>query len=72
LAVSGAASVVLEVIDDGVGFEPADPVNRDALGLVSMQERVRVVGGELAVSSRPGNGTRLKAVIPIESAPAVR
>jgi signal transduction histidine kinase len=37
-----------------------------------MQERVRVVGGELAVSSRPGNGTRLKAVIPIESAPAVR
>jgi signal transduction histidine kinase len=48
----------LEVDDDGVGFDPAAPELRSRrLGLTSMEERARRVGGRLAVRSAPGEGT---------------
>ena len=67
----GTASVSLEVIDNGVGFGPGDSDIRDALGLVSMRERVWLVGGEFVVASQPGAGTRVKATVPLDAAPAV-
>ncbi len=57
--------VVLEVADDGHGFDPA--ARRDAarrLGLASMRERARAVGGRLEVDSRPGAGTTVRLAVP--------
>jgi len=55
--------VVLEVVDDGVGFDPDQPYPGH-LGLVSMRERVAELGGELTIRSRPGDGTRVYMRIP--------
>jgi len=55
--------VVLEVVDDGVGFDPDQPYPGH-LGLVSMRERVAELGGELIIRSRPGDGTRVYMRIP--------
>jgi signal transduction histidine kinase len=58
----GSVSVVVE--DDGVGFEPARA--RDGgLGLVGMRERVGLLGGRVAVESRPGAGTTFVAEVPL-------
>jgi signal transduction histidine kinase len=53
----------LAVRDDGKGFDLASP--SDGLGLVSMQERLRFVGGRLEVKSRPGAGTEVDAILPL-------
>ena len=59
--------IELEVRDDGTGFDPA---RREAalaaghVGLASSEQRVRSAGGELIVSSTPGGGTRVQAVLP--------
>lgn len=52
--------LVLTVADDGVGFEPNSGTDTDGLGLVSMRERVRLLGGTLSVSSAPRLGTRVE------------
>ena len=57
-------ALVLSVTDDGVGFDPAS-INGGGLGLISMRERMRLVGGELAVRSKPGEGTHIEARVPI-------
>lgn len=49
--------VRVSITDDGVGFDPDAPRTTRHLGLVSMSERARGLGGELSVSSRPGGGT---------------
>ena len=54
-------ALVLTVADDGVGFDPAEPALRARrLGLTSMEERARSVGGALTIDSRPGAGTRVR------------
>jgi signal transduction histidine kinase len=56
--------LVLEVEDDGVGFDPDAAAARSRrLGLTSMEERARRIGGTLEIRSAPGVGTtvRLKA-----------
>jgi hypothetical protein len=40
-------------------------VTHDGLGLVSMQERLHLIKGELLVDSRPGDGTRIHACVRI-------
>jgi signal transduction histidine kinase len=56
-----ASGVVLEVTDDGVGFAPADPELRARhLGLTSMEERARELGGRLEIRSAPGVGTTVR------------
>ena len=55
--------LTLEVSDDGVGFDQ-DAMEHGqprGLGLVGMRERLALVGGELAIESEPGAGTRLCA-----------
>ena len=62
--VHDAGLVKLLVSDDGVGFDPGHPENPLGLGLVSMRERLRSVGGHLGVSSRPGHGTQVEGAVP--------
>jgi signal transduction histidine kinase len=53
--------LVLEVVDDGVGFDPEAPELRSKrLGLTSMEERARRLGGRLVVRSAPGAGTTVR------------
>ena len=54
--------VRLRVKDRGKGFDPMQ--TSDGLGLVSMRERLRLVGGTIRVSSAIGLGTELEAVVP--------
>ena len=58
-----ADRVRLSVTDDGGGFEP-ESVPRGHLGLIGMRQRVELVGGELRVESRPGQGTTIEATVP--------
>jgi signal transduction histidine kinase len=48
--------------DDGQGLAQE---KRNGLGLASMRERVRQLGGRLSVDSEPGRGTRVTAMIPL-------
>jgi signal transduction histidine kinase len=59
------ADVVLAVADDGRGFDPLEAGSRRGLGLLSLDERVRLVGGRLAVDARPLRGTELLIVVPL-------
>lgn len=59
--------VVLDVRDDGAGFDPAGdraPDGGSGFGLLAMQQRVRRVSGEFAVESAPGDGTAVSATVP--------
>jgi two-component system NarL family sensor kinase len=56
--------VILEIIDNGHGFEPGEtPAER--FGLVGMNERVRLLGGFLEMKTNPGAGTLIRAVVPL-------
>jgi signal transduction histidine kinase len=57
--------LVLSVEDDGAGFDPdAIEVRSRRLGLTSMEERARAVGGTLTIESRPGAGTTVRLEVP--------
>ena len=60
-----ASQAVLEIEDDGAGFEiPRDWLllaRKGHLGLVGMRERAQAAGGDLEIVSAPGKGTRLTA-----------
>src|SRR5262249_23525028 len=58
-------SIGLCVSDSGRGFVVAAPEGVSGLGLVSMDERVRSVGGTLVVRSAIDEGTRIEVTIPL-------
>jgi len=55
---------VLEVVDDGVGFELDSGARSPGMGLQTMRERATEAGGALSILSAPGQGTRIVAQIP--------
>jgi signal transduction histidine kinase len=59
--------IEVEVRDNGKGFDPAR-ARPSTHGLAGMRHRVEAAGGRLAIESRPGQGTRIFAVLP-KSAP---
>jgi signal transduction histidine kinase len=60
--------IVLDVCDDGVGFDPVArplaPCRQGGLGLVAMRERVETLKGSLSVESAPGRGCTLVVELP--------
>jgi signal transduction histidine kinase len=56
--------IELCIFDSGVGFSPESAKRTLGLGLISMQERLRLVGGQLSVQSEPSHGTRIRVRIP--------
>lgn len=54
--------VCATVTDNGRGFTPSE--HAGGLGIVGMEERVRELGGQLRVTSAPGQGTRIEASLP--------
>ena len=69
-------TIDLTVKDSGTGFHPLEAMRGPGLGLTSMKERLRVVGGQLSIHSQRGRGTMIHAVAPLrlptKSASAVR
>lgn len=62
---AGSNDLQLSVSDSGVGFDPSAALHGKGLGLVSMQERLRLVNGELIVQSAPDVGTAIQARVPL-------
>ena len=62
-------SINLMVKDSGAGFDPDEAMRGPGLGLTSMQERLKVVGGQLSIHSERGRGTTIHAVAPLRVLP---
>ena len=58
--------LILSVIDHGSGFDLREAHEKDSLGLRSIEERVNLLDGELAVRSKKGEGTSLEARVPLQ------
>jgi signal transduction histidine kinase len=61
------AKYLLEVKDNGRGFEPAIRKEK-SFGLLGIRERALALGGEVDISSAPGQGTSIRVSIPIHGA----
>ena len=67
-------SVRLRIIDDGIGFDPAQAsrlLNDGHFGLAGMRERVELGGGRLDLDSQPGHGTTIHVALPARYASSV-
>ena len=56
--------VAMRIIDDGRGFEPGMAASHRGLGLVSLDERVKMLEGTLAIESSPHIGTTVSVMVP--------
>jgi PAS domain S-box-containing protein len=63
---SEGGGLSVRIADAGAGFDPSSTVH--GLGLISIQERLRFVGGELHIHSAKSHGTRLEVWIPLGAA----
>ena len=59
----GRRNVILEILDDGCGFDPRK-VERGGLGLINMRERVAQIHGKLQIMSKPEEGTKIVITVP--------
>jgi PAS domain S-box-containing protein len=62
---SGAGAVSLNVRDCGSGFSPSSDPHAAGIGLISMKERVGLVKGTIAITSKPNSGTEIHVRVPI-------
>ena len=62
--------IVIEVADNGSGFDVQEALDRhdplNGYGLASMQEHAEIADGSLRIDSSPGEGTRIKMILPKE------
>ena len=65
----GAAAVAVAIKDNGLGFDPAENLEKASgcFGLIGMRERAREVSGELRIHSEPGRGAEVVVTAPIEA-----
>jgi PAS domain S-box-containing protein len=70
IAVDGPPDPVLylDVRDDGVGADPAALADPQSFGVMGMRERAGHFGGRLSIDSAPGQGTRVRLVMPLSQA----
>jgi PAS domain S-box-containing protein len=60
----GTNEYVLRIKDDGRGLMPGS-ARADAMGLITMQERARTMGGRCTIDSKPNQGTLVEVVLPL-------
>lgn len=69
-------SLLVEIRDNGVGFDVARTQStydqRTSLGLINMDERAEIVGGQVTLESAPGKGTAVRAELPLAHVVAVK
>ena len=59
------SKIQLQIGDSGVGFDPESTRSRGGLGLISMRERLSLLGGEVLIESRTSGNTWIKACVPL-------
>ena len=57
--------LVLEIQDEGAGFDPSLPSSRNAFGLIGQRERALAIGAVLSLSSAPNRGTLVRVLVPM-------
>lgn len=55
---------LLEIDDDGVGYDSSNPAAQNGFGLANIINRVNLLNGKLKISAEPGKGTNIKIFIP--------
>jgi signal transduction histidine kinase len=60
----GHNALTLTVSDAGIGFDAHGPGAHGGLGIVSMRQRLRAIGGSLTITTAPGGGTQVQARLP--------
>jgi PAS domain S-box-containing protein len=63
------ASFVMEIRDNGIGFNDDQKVKRESYGLIGMKERSFLLDGKLSIESQLGKGTKVKIEMPYISTP---
>jgi len=61
----GPGEIQLTIRDRGVGFDPEQIKKKKGLGLISIRERVGLVGGTFSIHSKPQSGTEISVRIPV-------
>ncbi len=64
------STLVLEVADAGVGFDPTEAPGGPGIGLSSMRERARLIDARFDLESAPGRGTTVTVTVPLDVGPA--
>ena len=54
----------LDIVDNGIGFDPNENINTDSYGLIGIRERVLLLDGELIIDSTKGKGTTIHIIMP--------
>ena len=57
--------LAVSVRDNGCGFDLKELHQKEGLGILSMRERVRLLGGQFKIQSAPGRGTTVEVWIPL-------
>jgi signal transduction histidine kinase len=65
-ASGNSEAIFLTIRDTGLGFDPEAAMKGRGLGLTSMQERLKLVAGELTIHSQPSGGTTVRARVPFK------
>jgi signal transduction histidine kinase len=66
VALSGGSNQLsLSVRDDGIGFDSLSKQAKGGLGLISMQERARLINGEFFLETSPGHGVTITVRVPM-------
>ena len=58
-------TLTLEVIDDGVGIPEKRIIDTKSHGLIGIRERVLLLGGEVDIAGKQGEGTRVRVTLPL-------
>jgi signal transduction histidine kinase len=67
---SDGHQIHLRISDQGKGMDAGSAAGQTGLGLISMRERLLLVGGHLSVESQPSHGTRIRVWVPLAATDA--
>jgi PAS domain S-box-containing protein len=59
-------TLIVEVRDNGIGIKEGRIIDPTSLGLIGIRERVLLLGGEASISGKPGEGTSVRVILPME------
>ena len=59
-------TLIVDVRDNGIGIMEGKIIDPKSLGLIGIRERVLLLGGEALISGKPGEGTLVRVILPIE------
>src|SRR5204863_7112401 len=58
--------IILSIEDDGSGFDKFETAGKKTLGILGMEERSEMMGGNYQINSQPGKGTRVTVSVPFK------